>query len=148
MDEVSQRDCSLTYSPIIRVENMGKAAVIVLIVAGVACLSQAAWIHAKASLAQALICAAWRREQAGSGSGQPWPWADTRPMAKLTFGEGSNAPRLMVLEGASGRNLAFGPAHDPASVAPGEGGDPLGEALEGRTLAGLARIVRRRPKPV
>jgi sortase A len=125
VDEVSQRDCSLTYLPSFRFENMGKAAVIALIVAGVICLSEAAWIHAKASLAQALIGAAWRREQAGSGSGQPWPWADTRPLAKLTFGEDSNAPRLLVLEGASGRNLAFGPAHDPASVAPGEAGNSV-----------------------
>jgi len=31
----------------------------------------------------------------------------------------------MVLEGASGRNLAFGPAHDPASVAPGEAGNSV-----------------------
>jgi sortase A len=115
----------LTSLPLVRIETIGTAAVIALIVAGVVCLSEAAWIHAKASLAQALIGAAWRRERAGSGSGQPWPWADTRPLAKLTFGEDSNAPKLMVLEGASGRNLAFGPAHDPASVAPGEAGNSV-----------------------
>jgi sortase A len=31
----------------------------------------------------------------------------------------------MVLEGSSGRNLAFGPAHDPASAAPGEPGNSV-----------------------
>jgi sortase A len=30
-----------------------------------------------------------------------------------------------VLEGSSGRNLAFGPAHDPASVLPGERGNSV-----------------------
>jgi sortase A len=30
-----------------------------------------------------------------------------------------------VLEGSSGRNLAFGPAHDPASVLPGEPGNSV-----------------------
>jgi sortase A len=104
---------------------MGKAAVVAVIIAGVFCVSEAAWIHAKASLAQTLIGAAWRREQAGSRSMQPWPWADTRPSAQLTFGEGESARKLMVLEGSSGRNLAFGPTHDPASVAPGETGNSV-----------------------
>jgi sortase A len=31
----------------------------------------------------------------------------------------------MVLEGSSGRNLAFGPVHDPASVAPGVPGNSV-----------------------
>jgi sortase A len=38
------------------------------------------------------------------------------------------APRgqsLVVLEGASGRNLAFGPAHDAASVWPGDRGNSV-----------------------
>ena len=46
--------------------------------------------------------------------------ADTRPLARLTVREGRRAEELIVLEGAGGRNLAFGPAHDPASVMPGE----------------------------
>src|SRR6266702_7899320 len=52
-----------------------------------------------------------------------WWWADTRPVAKLTLGRG--IPVLLVLEGASGRNLAFGPVHDPASVLPGQWGNSV-----------------------
>jgi len=115
----------MTYLPHIALGDLGKIAAVAAIMAGVVCVSEAAWIHAKASLAQALIGAAWRREQAGSGSAQPWPWADTRPLAQLMFGEGANAPKFMVLEGSSGRNLAFGPAHDPASAAPGEAGNSV-----------------------
>ena len=38
---------------------------------------------------------------------KPWPWADTYPVAKLDMYQQSQ----YVLAGASGRNLAFGPAH-------------------------------------
>ncbi len=46
----------------------------------------------------------------------------------MTFGAGANARKFTVLEGSSGRNLAFGPTHDPASVAPG---DPGNSVIEG-----------------
>jgi sortase A len=32
---------------------------------------------------------------------------------------------MVVLEGSSGRNLAFGPTHDPVSVLPGEAGNSV-----------------------
>jgi sortase A len=143
----------MTYLPNFHPGDLGKSAAVALFIAGIVCVSEAAWIHAKAVLAQALIGAAWRREQAGSPRTQPWPWADTRPLARLTFGEGADARTFMVLEGSSGRNLAFGPAHDPASVAPGEPGNSVidghrdthfkllrdikvGDALRVETLAG------------
>jgi sortase A len=115
----------MTYLPAVRLEDWGRAAVVAVIAAGVVCVSEAAWIHVKASLAQVLIGAAWRRELAGSGSTRPWPWADTRPVAQLTFGESANPRQVMILEGSSGRNLAFGPTHDPASVTPGEPGNSV-----------------------
>jgi sortase A len=61
--------------------------------------------------------------QAGDLDAKPWWWADTYPVAKLTIGP--DARVLMVLEGSSGRNLAFGPTHDPASVLPGERGNSV-----------------------
>jgi sortase A len=105
--------------------TIGKAAAVAAIVAGLICVAEATWIHAKASLAQVLIFAAWRRELAGSPHVSPWPWADTRPLARLTLGAGAHAHELMVLEGSSGRNLAFGPAHDPSSVSPGDSGNSV-----------------------
>lgn len=50
----------------------------------------------------------------------PWPWADTWPMAKMNWP--SLNKELIVLEGASGRNLAFGPARLSASAVPGQPG--------------------------
>lgn len=68
---------------------------------------QALWIPAKAQLAQWLLEGAWQRALGGEPAPRPWPWADTSPVAVLEI------PRLdlrqLVLEGASGRNLAFGP---------------------------------------
>lgn len=102
-----------------------KAAAAVVFAAGTILVSQGVWIYLKAGAAQVLISAAWRRAQASSLPSSPWPWADTRPVAKLTWGEGEAASTLVVLEGASGRNLAFGPVHDPASVVPGSPGNSV-----------------------
>lgn len=67
----------------------------------------ALWIPVKAELAQHLLERAWLRTLAGEADAKPWPWADTRAIAIL------EVPRLglreIVLEGSSGRNLAFGP---------------------------------------
>jgi sortase A len=70
-------------------------------------LADAVWVPAKAELAQHLLERAWLKTQAGEDDAKPWPWADTRAVAVL------EVPRLgireIVLEGSSGRNLAFGP---------------------------------------
>ena len=79
---------------------------------------EAAYIHAKAWLAQRLIASAWNRSLASGAAAKPWPWADTYPVARL------EAPRqkqsLMVLAGSSGRTLAFGPGHVEGTPLPGE----------------------------
>ena len=108
-----------------RVDSLLKATAVAAFVAGVTCLAAGAWIPIKAWAAQLLIDAAWRRERTSSQIAAPWPWADTRPVAKLTVGEGTTAITLVVLEGSSGRNLAFGPVHDAASVAPGALGNSV-----------------------
>lgn len=94
-----------------------------LLAVGLACLGQAGWIHAKAVLAQVLVDHAFERALQGIPNARPWPWADTHPVARLRIMGTGRA--LVVLSGASGRNLAFGPAHDAASVLPGESGNSL-----------------------
>jgi sortase A len=83
------------------------------------------FIPLKAHVAQHLLVAAWteaRRGDArpGDAIGRPWPWADTQALARLS------APALgeawIVLSGASGRNLAFAPAHLDGSALPGRPG--------------------------
>jgi sortase A len=92
----------------------------VLAIAGLACALDAGWIHAKAALAQVLLERSWSRTVADGAGHRPWPWADTRAVARL------RVPRLdrsqIVLAGDNGRTLAFGPGWAEASAAPNAGG--------------------------
>lgn len=94
-----------------------RGAGLALLVVGGFCLVHAAWIPAKAELAQRLLARAWERSRSDGTDVPPWPWADTHPVARLFV------PRLgierMVLAGISGRTLAFGPGHYDGSAEPG-----------------------------
>ena len=89
--------------------------------AGVVGVAQAAYIPLKGWLAQELLEAAWERRRADGVAARPWPWADTTPVARL------RQTRLdvdqIVLAGASGRVLAFGPGHVTGSAYPGRAGN-------------------------
>jgi sortase A len=86
-------------------------------------LGHGAWIHLKAQLAQYLLQRAWAHTLGGQSHVKPWPWADTWPVARLRVL--AHGVDLIVLEGVSGRTLAFGPGHAPASAVPGEVGTAL-----------------------
>lgn len=98
------------------------AASAVFALVGFACIAGACWIHIKAMAAQVLINAAWERARESGQQARPWPWADTTPVARITFHDWKT---LVVLEGSSGLNLAFAPSHDAASVLPGEAGNSV-----------------------
>ena len=80
-------------------------------------------VRGKAWLVRRLIAMAWNRSLATGAAVKPWPWADTFPVARL------EAPRqgaaLMVLAGASGHTLAFGPAHVDGTPLPGDPGNAV-----------------------
>lgn len=101
----------------------GYLAVSCLLCLGFWQLGQGAYIPAKAWLAQELMQRAWRRSQHGATEVAPWPWADTWPVARLTA-KGGNV-ELIVLEGESGRTLAFAPGHLSVSALPGETGNSI-----------------------
>ncbi len=91
-----------------------------LIILGFAQGVQGGWIYAKAWLAGFMVEQAWTRTLEGENRVRPWPWADTWPVARLSFPRyGSN---MVVLEGASGRVLAFAPGHLQGTAFPGEDG--------------------------
>jgi len=83
-------------------------------------IGEGSWIYAKARLAQLLLQWAWSRTLAGETAAKPWPWADTYPVAKLTVP--SMQIDLIVLNGAYGRTLAFGPGYSESSAFPGSPG--------------------------
>ena len=66
---------------------------------------------------------AWQRTESVSDQAKPWPWADTFPIARMSAKGGDID--LIVLEGGSGRTLAFAPGHLSASVLPGETGNTV-----------------------
>lgn len=86
-------------------------------------LGQGAYIPAKAWVAQELMQRAWQRSAEGEQQATPWPWADTWPVARLSAKAGE--VELIVLEGGSGRTLAFGPGRLSASALPGERGNTV-----------------------
>lgn len=95
------------------------AALFLLVGAGLT--ARSAYLHMKAELAGILIRRAWS-ETIHTGKNQaPWPWADTHPVARLTI------PRLhydeIVLEAATPRTLAFGPARLQSGANVGEHGN-------------------------
>lgn len=79
-------------------------------------VAHALFIPTKAIFAQWLLLRAWQQTEADTGPRRPWPWADTYPVARLRL------PRLgidqVVLHGASGRVIAFGPGWVDSSSRP------------------------------
>ena len=78
------------------------------------------WIPAKALIAQALLRDAWAATANDGAPVRPWPWADTWPIGRLRAD--AHGVDLIVLAGASGSTLAFGPGHLDGSALPGEPG--------------------------
>ena len=93
----------------------------VMLFAGSCLVARAAYLQSKAMVASVLIRRAWERSIRTGAPRPPWPWADTHPVARLRI------PRIgydeIVLEGASPRILAFGPARLLSSARPGEPGN-------------------------
>lgn len=98
-------------------------AVVLLAGAGVWQLGGGVYIHAKAALAQVLLERAWSRTQSAEDEVRPWSWADTWPVARLTAPE--HDIDQIVLAGASGASLAFGPGHMDGTATPGSPGNTV-----------------------
>jgi sortase A len=86
-------------------------------------LGQGVWIHAKALLAQQLLQQAWAESLSGEQRARPWPWADTWPVARLRVNR--LGVDQILLAGASGRSLAFGPGHVSGTAEPGSMGNSV-----------------------
>lgn len=94
---------------------------VALLVAGGSLVGEQAWLAAKARVAGALIERAFAGHLEDGARHRPWRWADTWPVARLAV------PRLgverVVLAGATGATLAFGPGHIDGTARPGAGGN-------------------------
>lgn len=94
--------------------------VVICLASAVITLAIGFWIPAKAAVAQYLLERAWDKEQSGLAESKPWPWADTSPIARLSIPDLDAS--WIVLSGATGRTLAFAPAHMDGSAYPGADG--------------------------
>ncbi len=98
-----------------------KGLLIVLPLCGMWQIGSASYIHSKAILAQVLLETAWDKTVHGQQEVKPWPWADTWPISRMDV-PGLGIDRI-VLAGASGSSLAFGPGHLFGSPLPGQQGN-------------------------
>jgi len=89
--------------------------------AGSLLLADQGWIAIKARIAEHMIGYAWAGHLRDGRVHRPWGWADTHPIARL------EVPRLgvsrLVLSGASGASLAFGPGHVDGTARPNRPGN-------------------------
>src|SRR5262245_17714155 len=112
-----------------------RALAALVLIAGICLSCRALYLHAKAELAAILIRRAWNQSLSSGEPHAPWPWADTHPIARLQI------PRLgydeIVLEGATPRTLAFGPARLLTGAGLGEPGNLV---LAGHRTSWFRRI--------
>ncbi|MDX1582248.1 MAG: class GN sortase [Thermoanaerobaculia bacterium] len=101
--------------------SASRSITVLLLIAGIITLADAIWIPVKAEVAQHLLEHAWERARHGEADARPWIWADTTPVARLAFPD--HGEEMLVLEGASGRTMAFGPGHLNGTSSPGAGGN-------------------------
>lgn len=92
-----------------------------LAVAGALPFGHGAYLFAKAQFAQVLLERAWARTIHGERDVKPWRWADTWPVARIEFPRQRQS--YIVLAGASGRTMAFGPGHVDGTAMPEEMGN-------------------------
>jgi sortase A len=97
-----------------------------------------AWIYAKAQLGQLLLQRAWARTLAGETEVKPWPWADTWPVGRLRVP--AHGVDLIVLDGVSGRTLAWAPGHAGVSASPGAPGTAIISGHRDTHFRFLARL--------
>jgi sortase A len=101
------------------VEKAIAVSIALLALYGAILIGDGIYIKAKAQLSQFLLARAFAAELRGEDA-KPWPWADFTTEAKVS------APRLgknaIVLAGASGEALAFGPAWLTNTPRPGDEG--------------------------
>lgn len=102
------------------VETVVLAVIALIALAGLMLVGKGFYMKAKAEVSQVLLKRSFEAQLNGDADGKPWPWADFQTAAEIS------APRLdrsaIVLEGASGEALAFGPAWLTTTPMPGDEG--------------------------
>ena len=101
--------------------------------------AKAAYIPTKAFVAQVLLERAFTQSLATGQSVKAWAWADTWPVARLEVGR--IGAEVIVLKGASGEALAFGPSLLDETARIGERGTAVIAAHRDTHFAFLKDVV-------
>lgn len=102
-----------------RKHMIGLAAGALLLSSGAA-LAASLYIDAKALVGQVLLERAFAQTLETGQPTKPWDWADTWPVARV-FAPAHNESAI-VLAGASGEAMAWGPGHMAGTPKPGDNG--------------------------
>ncbi len=86
---------------------------------------------------QELLERAWQRTLAGEGNAALWPWAASRPVAKLTVP--SQDVQALVVSGEPLSDEVAAPVHLPGTPLPGEPGNSVIGDRDGSALGFLRR---------
>lgn len=113
--------------------------VVALALGGALLAGGGAWLYMKAAAGQWLLERAWARSAGDGTPVKPWPWADTHPIARLIAP--AQGVDEIVLAGASGRTLAWGPGHYDGSALPGTEGNAVLSAHRDTHFRFLQRLV-------
>ena len=84
---------------------------------------QSLYLPLKAELAQHLLERSWNIAITQNRIIPPWPWADTKPLGRITFLQQQQS--FIIMSGSSGRTLAFAPGHLSGSALPGDAGHTI-----------------------
>jgi sortase A len=111
---------------------------LLLFIGAAVMLGKSCWITLKAEVAQILLDRAFTQSIATGETTKPWSWADTWPVAEV------RVPRLnakaVVLTGATGEAMAFGPTWLTDTPKPGERGTSVLAAHRDTHFAFLKNI--------
>ncbi|HEV8630228.1 MAG TPA: class GN sortase [Thermoanaerobaculia bacterium] len=121
-----------------------RALALLLLAAGSAQLGAGWYLPAKAVAAQGLLRLAWERTRVTGEPARPWPWARHWPVARLSVALHDPPQQVdeIVLAGAVGASLAFGPGHLDGTPLPGEPGNAVLAGHRDTSFAFLARLRR------
>lgn len=117
--------------------HLGAGVLLICLGLGLWNVGHGMYLYAKAALAQKLLQQAWAVTLQGGKAVRPWPWADTYPIARLTT---AHRVDLIVLAGASGRSMAFGPGHLDGTPLPGQAGNSVLSAHRDTHFAFLRQL--------
>ena len=95
----------------------------VLLLSGMAAIGASLYIDAKALVGQVLLEHAFAKTLESGKPVKPWDWADTWPVARVSAP--THDESAIVLAGASGEAMAWGPGHMAGTPTPGDNGTAI-----------------------